>query len=219
MYWLKSILPLLIVFVLTATAVIHAQEDEGKAKAKPSKESKEAPTIEASDKEFSGHQTEEWMTVQTQLTTMKGKVENQKKLVESLIQRKEITKGAEQIETIEELKKAHLEYIRIIDSYNLLNTTFQTKFPEKGGTVGRVYKRIDPANIEAMQNKMSAEGRLQKLNKTIEKQYSNAVPASDSNKSALALKKSGKKALVQPPVAPAEKAQDIQVTDQIILQK
>ena len=217
MSWLKKLVPILVGSILITTTVIQAEEHE--ATPKPPKESKGQEAADASDKEFSGHQTEEWMVVQTQLTTMKGKVENQKKLVESLIQKKEITKGAEQIETIEELKKAHLEYIRVIDSYNLLNTTFQTKFPEKGGTVGRVYKRIDPANIEAMQKKMSAEGRLQKLNKTIEKQYSKAVSASDKNKSALALKKSGQKLRVEPTSVPAEKVQEIQVTDQIILQK
>lgn len=217
MYWLNNRTRLLIVLFVFSCVYVHAAEEE--AKSKPAKEGKEAATAELNDKEFSGHQTEEWMNVQNQLTTLKGKVENQKKLVESLIQQKEITKGAEQIEKIEELKIAHSEYIRVIEAYNQMSTTFQTKFPEKGGTVGRVYKRIDPANIESMKNKMSAEGRLQKLNKTIEKQYSKSVDSSDVNKAALAHKKSNKKVLLVPMAAPVEKVQEVQVTDQIILQK
>ena len=214
MCWLKSLISIFTVIILIIVVDVQAQEE-----AKPTKDNKASVPAEPVEKDYSGHQTEEWMAVQTQLTTMKGKVENQKKLVESLIQQKEIATGAEQAEKIEELKKAHLEYIRVIESYNQISTTFQTKYPEKGGTIGRVYKRIDPANIESLKNKMSAEGRLQKLNKTIEKQYSKNPAPSDRNKSAIVPKKSGKKVIPDSVSEPVEKVKDVQVTDQIILQK
>ncbi len=217
MYWLNTKFFLVHFFIASMTILVHSAEEDAQSKAS---KNNSAPAPGASnEKQYSGRQTEEWMIVQTQLTTMKGKVENQKKIVESLIQQKEVTKGAEQSEKIEELKKAHLEYIRVIEVYNQLNTTFQTKFPEKGGTVGRVYKRMDPATIETLQNKMSVEGRLQKLNKMIEKQYSKALAPGDKNKPKAATQHSGNKVPLQFIPQPVEKAQEVQVTDQIILQK
>ena len=116
---------------------------------------------------FSGKQSEEWISVQNQLVIAKGKVENQQKLVENLIRQKETLKGTELTAKIENLKEAHIELIRLINNYNTLNSDFETKFPEKGAAVGRVYKRIDPANIEVIQNKMTLEGRLKRLNEKI----------------------------------------------------
>ncbi len=167
---------------------------------------------------FSGKQNEEWMQVQTQLTTIKSKVENQQKLVEGLIQKKELVQGKEQAAVIEELKKAHVELIRIVEQYNLINTNFQTKFPEKGGALGRVYKRIDPSSIETIENKMTAEGRLQKLNQTIEKQYSKKSKKENHLTKKDHVKTGSDKSVV-PETTPAPKPRETQVTDQIILQK
>lgn len=167
---------------------------------------------------FSGKQNEEWMQVQSQLTTIKGKAENQQKLVEDLIQKKELATGKGQAAIIEELKKAHIELIRVVDQYNLINTNFQTKFPEKGGSLGRIYKRIDPSTIETIENKMTLEGRLQKLDQTIQKQYSKKLKKNGEqtkkSKAPLSVDKLG---VLVP--EPAVKPRETQVTDQIILQQ
>lgn len=162
---------------------------------------------------FSGKQSEEWMSVQNQLIIAKGKVENQQKLVENLIQQKEKLKGAELSAKIENLKEAHIELIRLINNYNTLNSNFETKFPEKGAAVGRVYKRIDPANIDVIQNKMTLEGRLKRLNAKIKKQYPRSAEVADAEKPEN-LKKVNKKNTL-----PDLKSDEVQVTDQIILQK
>lgn len=163
---------------------------------------------------FSGKQSEEWMSVQNQLVIAKGKVENQQKLVENLIQQKENLKGAALTAKIEELKAAHIELIRLIDNYNTLNSNFETKFPEKGAAVGRVYKRIDPANIEVIQNKMTLEGRLKRLNAKIKKQYPRSAEGVVDPKKSEDLKNIKKKNTL-----PDSKSDEVQVTDQIILQK
>ncbi len=163
---------------------------------------------------FSGKQSEEWMTVQNQLITAKGKVENQQKLVENLIQQKANLKGPELAAKIESLKEAHTELIRVINHYNTLNSNFETKFPEKGAAIGRVYKRIDPANIEVIESKMTLEGRLNRLNAKIKKQYPKSADVVVDAEKLEDLKKVKKKNTL-----PDSKSDELQVTDQIILQK
>lgn len=175
---------------------------------------------EANDKPYSGHQTEEWLQVQNQLTNLKGRVENQKKLVENLIWQKEHTKGAQQIEKMDELVKAHAEWARLVEAFNQLNTTFQTKFPEKGGALGRVYKRMEPSRTEALENKITLEDRIGKLNNTIKKQYSKKNPSPKEKSSVEVLpKKINKKESLKSDTDLENKVQDVPVTDQIILQK
>ena len=72
---------------------------------------------------------------------MKGKVENQQKIVENLILQKSTLKGPQLTEKIEALKVAHIELIRVINHYNQLKSDFESKYPEKGAALGRVYKK------------------------------------------------------------------------------
>ncbi len=198
MYWGKIFLGFYLVASLS-----HAQDKTGA----PSDPSAKITT-------FSGKQSEEWMSVQNQLVIAKGKVENQQKLVENLIQQKQSLKGTELTAKIENLKEAHIELIRLINHYNTLNSDFETKFPEKGAAVGRVYKRIDPTNIEVIQNKMTLEGRLKRLNAKIRKQYpKSAEVVADTEKS------EGVKKIKIKNTLPDSKTDEVQVTDQIILQK
>ncbi len=163
---------------------------------------------------FSGKQSEQWMAVQSQLITARSKVENQEKIVESLILQKTNLKGPALAEKIEALKEAHIELIRVIGFYNNLNSDFETKFPEKGAALGRVYKRIDPASVQKIESKMTLEGRLNRLNAKIKRQYNqggDAAVESDTAKNSKKNKNQG--------TAPAAASDEIQVTDQIILQK
>ena len=165
---------------------------------------------------YSGRQNEEWVQVQAQITILKGRLENQRKTVEALIEKKTESSGAQQQALIEELKKAHIQWSNSIQQYNELSTTFQNKYPEKGGSVGRIYKRMEPSNIESLEQKMTLEGRLQKLNKKIKKQYSKTPVEVDSEVDKK-IKKTTETATSQE--NPVKKTTEIQVTDQIILQK
>ena len=160
MYWNKLVLSIYFGF----SSIVYAQD-----KTKTNLPANQQTNQQIKTLTFSGKQSEEWMTVQNQLITAKGKVENQQKLVENLIQQKANLKGPELAAKIESLKEAHIELIRVINYYNTLNSNFETKYPEKGAAVGRVYKRIDPANIEVIESKMTLEGRLKRLNTKIKK--------------------------------------------------
>lgn len=197
MFWSKKILLVLCFFSGAAYSEENVTVQNG------------GPNVPAA---FSGKQSEQWMAVQSQLITARSKVENQEKIVESLILKKVGLKGSELAENIEALKAAHIELIRVIGYYNNLNSDFETKYPEKGAATGRVYKRIDPASIQKMESKMTLEGRLNRLNAKIKKQYNprpEVVATSEPENSAKKAKK----------LPPAAKSDEIQVTDQIILQK
>lgn len=203
--------------VLVLALGVFANEEkpaEGGHGAAPAEGGHGGATAAGPEKNFSGKQTEEWLQVQAQLTTLKGKVETQKTLVEGLIMQKAHGGGHGDDA---ELKKEHAAWITMIDDYNKLSTSFQNRFPEKGAALGRIYKRINPDNIEALENQMTAEGRMKRLNKKIKKQYrqeeKEAVQASSTNAHGVqthTVESSTKKKKI---------TEEIPVTDQIILQK
>ena len=127
-----------------------------------------APEVE---KKFSGSQTDEWMKVQAELTALKARVEAQKATVEGLIASKAHSGGHANSTDSENLKKEHEKLLAMIEEYNALSTSFQNRFPEKGSAIGRIYKRIDPEDVDTMETNMSTEGRMNLLDRKIRKQY------------------------------------------------
>lgn len=199
MFWNKKIVIVICIFHTVASAEETVPAASG------------APAIPVV---FSGKQSEQWMAVQSQLITARSKVENQEKIVESLILQKANLKGPALAEKIEVLKEAHIELIRVIGYYNNLNSDFETRFPEKGAAPGRVYKRIDPASVQKIESKMTLEGRLNRLNAKIKRQYNQGGDAAVESDAAKNSKKYKKQI-----TGPAANSDEIQVTDQIILQK
>ena len=95
MYWNKLVLSIYFGF----SSIVYAQD-----KTKTNLPANQQTNQQIKTLTFSGKQSEEWMTVQNQLITAKGKVENQQKLVENLIQQKANLKGPELAAKIESLK-------------------------------------------------------------------------------------------------------------------
>ncbi len=121
--------------------------------------------------DYSGKQTQEWSEVQTKLSALKGKVDNQDAIVKNLIIEKSALTGEQQAAKIEELKKEHQRWQALVADYNKLDAEYETKFPEKGIKESRVYKRISVKSIERIENDMTLEGRLVRLQKKVLNQY------------------------------------------------
>ena len=204
--YLSKITPLLLCLLVSVSDAQSKSDEIAPAAAATGVEKLAVP--------FSGKQSEEWMVVQQQMINAKGKVENQKKLIENLIIQKSTLKGSELAEKNEALKTAHIELLRYIENYNTLNSNFETKYPEKGAALGRVYKRIDPTNLQMIEQRMTLEGRLHRLSTKIQKQYPQPTDVVVEEKS-----KSDKAKLKKKILQSESKSNDIQVTDQIILQK
>ena len=125
----------------------------------------------SSAQEYSGKQTQEWSEVQNKLSTLKGKVDSQDAVVKNLIIEKSVLTGEQQAAKIEELKKEHKKWQALVADYNKLDEEYETKFPEKGIKESRVYKRISVKSIERIENDMTVEGRLLRLQKKVLNQY------------------------------------------------
>lgn len=209
MSWNRLIQISIVLLALTTYAAEHEAE-------KPAEGHGSAGAPAAAEVNYSGSQSEEWLKVQGQLTTLKGKVETQKTLVESLILQKSHG-GHSTPEDEATLEKEHAAYIVMIDDYNKLSTNFQNRFPEKGAALGRIYKRIDPENIESIETQMTAEGRMKRLNSKIKKQYKQ-----DTGETKAAAEHGvvpSKVHIVESTKNKKRVTDEIPVTDQIILQK
>lgn len=171
------------------------------------------------EKPYSGNQNDEWLKVQTQLITVKGKVETQKVLVEGLIAQKAHSGGHSSAAETETLQKEHENLMKLIEEFNALNTNFQNRFPEKGAAPGRVYKRINPDSLEVLEKNMTLEGRLKRLSSKIKKQY---TPDEDLKNETVKVKSHDSEhghSKSEQPHKKKQPAPNIDVTDQIILQK
>ena len=124
------------------------------------------------EESYSGNQTEEWMTVQNNLGQLKAKVDAQKALVESMLkERREKSPDRISPEEVTKLKTEHVKLREMNKEYNALLTDFQFHFPEKGLETKRKYIRIENQSLEQIEDNLTTEGRIKKLNKKIQSQY------------------------------------------------
>ena len=217
MSWNKNISVLVILF---STVLVYANEGAEKPAAADGHGGGAAATPAAAEVKYSGRQTEEWLKIQADVVTLKGKVETQKTLVEGLIKQRAHSAGHFSTEDAETLRKEHENLITMIDKYNAISTSFQNRFPEKGASMGRVYKRIDPENIDKMESQMTAEGRLDNLNKKIKKQYLKSAEVKVEKKTSAPQKSESLEHSGSGHVVIKKKKTDVvPVTEQIILQK
>lgn len=228
----KSVFILLLSISSLASLKILANEHgEEKPAAAEGGHGGAAPAV--GELKYSGRQTDEWLKVQADLTSLKGKVETQKGLVEGLILAKAHGGGHSTSEESETLKKEHENLQKMIEEYNALTTSFQNRFPEKGAAIGRVYKRIDTDSVETIEATMTAEGRMRQLNKKIKNQYEKISEKKKPESAHGAMKTEGHAESKHETVEPSGKkvhiiestsnkkkiTEEIPVTDQIILQK
>lgn len=191
---------LLFALMLASSSTISFAQEHGES----------APVEGATEKDFSGKQSLDWMEFQQKLAEQKGKLDSQKIVVEELIAAKSHVPADQRIEAAEELQIEHRKLLKMIDDYNQRSAEYETKFPEKGVKVARIYKRVDPKSIESIENDMTLEGRLSRLHGKVIRQYPRSANQSKDAKS-----KNKGHGQPAPPTKPVEK----DVTDQIILQK
>lgn len=227
MFWNKN---LVFILAISLTSVLSFSAEHGEEKPAAAEGGHGGAAPAAGELKYSGRQTDEWLKVQADLTSLKGKVETQKGLVEGLIMAKAHGGGHTTSEESETLKKEHENLIKMIEEYNALTTSFQNRFPEKGAAGGRIYKRIDADSVETIEATMTAEGRMRQLNKKIQNQYekvgekkkpesahdSTKAPAHGEAKAAPAAKNIH---IIESTKSKKKITEEIPVTDQIILQK
>ena len=95
-------------------------------------------------------------------------------LVGSLIAGKNQLSGEALALKMEELKKEYRKLETLTDEYNRLNLEYLTKFPERGTKEKRIYKRIKPKSLQALEEDLTVQGRVNRLQNKILNQYPNA---------------------------------------------
>lgn len=157
-------------------------------------------------KDFSGKQSSEWEKIQLDLGALKGKLEAQTSIVKNLIEAKNHLKGEALDMKLEELKREYQKLRRLTGEYNLKNQEYLTKFPERGTKETRIYNRIKPKSLQALENELTIQGRVNRLHLKIQSQY----PNTQTVKSKVRLKSVSQD---------DTKATSQDVTDQILIKK
>lgn len=134
-----------------------------------SKEGKEVLSNKTTD--FSGKQSAEWEKIQSDLATVKGKLESQSGVVKGLIIKKNLLKGEELDSILDELKKEYERIETLTEEYNRINLEYLTKFPERGTKGLRIYKRIKAKSLQAYENELTVQGRVNRLRSKLLSQY------------------------------------------------
>lgn len=193
--------------------------------------------------QYSGKQNQDWAEIQTKLATLKAKLDAQEAVVKSLMGSSSHGSASHQapsggehgapsaagnggagassanVNSSEVLKAEHKKWQNLILEYNTVQHEYETRYPEKGVKELRVYKRIEPSEIEDTQKEMTLEGRVNQLHQKIVKQYRPAiepvVKSKKIKKNDLIKSEGGDEKLSLPKKNKTEPS----VTDQIILQK
>ncbi len=131
----------------------------------------EEPNAAFTNKDYSGKQSADWEKIQLELSTVKGKLESQTSLVKNLIEAKNSLKGEALDLKLDELKTEYQKLQKYTEEYNRMNQEYLTKFPERGTKVHRTYKRLKTKSLQAIENEMTVQGRVNRLHSKILTQY------------------------------------------------
>lgn len=180
----------------------------------------------AAEAAYSGKQSQEWSEIQTKLAALKGKVDAQEALVKGLISEKAHGGGghgggdSDIAARIELLKKEDAKLQTMIADYNKMNSSYETRFPEKGLKESRIYRRTDPHAIQVDETVSNYEEKLQRLQNKIMRQYPRTAKKILASKKPKKVETKSDEATVhQSKKHESTSPQPTEVTDQIILQK
>ena len=129
-----------------------------------------APVNEA----YSGKQDQSWEAVQAEVGALKAKLDAQAIVVQNLIAEKENLKGEALSEKIDQIKKEHLKYEKLVFDYNVKNEEFLTRYPERGLKEKRIYKRVKTKSLSSFEDDVTLRGRMNKLHNKVLRQYPQA---------------------------------------------
>jgi leucyl aminopeptidase (aminopeptidase T) len=157
-------------FVVILGVAVMAAANEGESGA-------ETPQSQV----YSGKQDQSWEVVQTALTALKGKMEQQAAVVHNLIAEKNSLSGAALQQKMDQIKKEHQKYETLVYEYNQKNDEFLTRYPERGLKEKRVYKRVKMKSLDSFEDDVTLRGRMNKLHNKVLRQYPTAF-ADQKNK-------------------------------------
>jgi transketolase len=173
-----------ILFILLLICDICFSSEEEPKKAEPH------PT----EINYSGQQDTHWMVLQNDLAALKTKIDADKKTLDELILAQRVNSKNLPTDHAQQLKHKHQDFRKLNQEYNFKLKEFETKYPEKGIELGRIYKRKKVQTIEQMESnlmdqsaaqssgQLTLDGRIQKINKKIKSQFQVVEPIKSADK-------------------------------------
>ena len=158
-HFLKSLL-IISLFSLNAVA------NEDKAQAAPA-----AAAPQESAAEYSGQQDDNWMKLQADVVSAKTKLDAQQAIVTELLVSKKNNKGRIGKDQVDQLNSNHQKLQEMVKDYNQKLNAFEIKYPEKGQALGRQYSRKKEQSLDQLENSLTLDGRIRKINKKIKAQF------------------------------------------------
>lgn len=167
--------------------------------------------------EYSGQQDDHWMKLQADVVSSKTKLDAQQAIVTGLLVSKKNNKGRIGKDQVDQLNSNHQKLQELVKDYNQKLHDFEIKYPEKGQTLGRQYSRKKEQSLDQMENSLTLDGRIRKINKKIKAQFGieenselpdKKMPQTSADKKSKAVEK------ISQPVKPKD-----DVTEKIILVK
>ena len=115
----------------------------------------------------------EWMELQTQLSSLDGKIQQKKESIQKLIEEKqELPANSAQIKTvIDEMVAQHKELQKLAEEYEKKETILKFRFPEKALEGGRSKEATEVKPLEQMEQDLGIDGRLTRNQKRSRSQY------------------------------------------------
>lgn len=163
--WLFNFKILFVLVLFIASKDVQANEG-----AKPEGHG-EAAGSSAVSPEYSGKQDDSWMKLQTELVTDKTKLDAEQAIVTDLLLSKKNNKGRIGKDQVDQLNEHHKKLQEMIKDYNQKLSDFENKHPEKGQAFGRQYKRKKEQSLDQMENSLTLDGRIRKVNQKIKAQF------------------------------------------------
>ncbi len=151
---------LLIIGLLSSNVMANEEKHEAAPAAAPQEST-----------EFSGQQDDTWMKMQADVVSAKTKLDAQQAIVTELLVSKKNNKGRIGKDQVDQLNSNHQKLQDLVKDYNQKLNAFEIKYPEKGQALGRQYSRKQEQSLDQMENSLTLDGRIRKINKKIKAQF------------------------------------------------
>lgn len=148
----------IIVAVIFLSSVAFAQD-------KPEQPAQEAPTP-------SGRALQELMETEKQVSGLAAKVNGKQASIDTLIKQKQAERDPEKVaEIIKLLQQEHRDWSSLVQEYNSKLNVLKYRFPERGATFERKYKRFNPRSLDQMEQSVGVEKHLHQSRDKVNRVY------------------------------------------------
>ncbi|MFN8846408.1 MAG: hypothetical protein ACK5V3_12930 [Bdellovibrionales bacterium] len=115
---------------------------------------------------------QELIETEKQVSALTAKVNAKQASIDSLLKQKQIEKDPEKVtELIKLLQQEHRDWSSLIQEHNSKLNVLKYRFPERGASFERKYKRFNPRSLDQMEESVGIEKQLHLSREKVKKVY------------------------------------------------